>query len=220
MSDAAPLPAADREEAARLYPRKNLFLMATLVVGGANRAVRVRNLSASGALVEAARLPPSGGRAILQRGGLHAECELVWQADGRGGLKFATPIDLADWIPGASAQNQMQVDRAIADAAATRGADPSSSAAPDPLAEIDPGLLRRTADELAFVSRRLEALGSNLANDPHVVMRHATSLQELVLSMQILGHISRLLVADRPEEVVNAIAMTDLRRRLQRGTPI
>ena len=221
MSDAVSIPVADRDESGRRYPRKNLFLMATLVVGGANCAVRVRNLSASGAQIEAAKLPPSGGAVILQRGSLQAECDLVWVADGRGGLKFATPIDLADWIPGASAQDQMQVDRAIADAAATRGPVAEGPVVVrDAIAEIDPGLLRRTADELAFVARRLEALGDSLTNDAHVVMRHATSLQELDISMQILGHIARLLVAERPDEVVKAIGMTDLRRRLQRNSPM
>ena len=77
-------------------------------------------------------------------------------------------------------------------------------------------MLRRAADELAFVSRRLEALGSDLTDDIHVVMRHTTSLQELDISMQILGHLAVVLVAKRPADAVDAIGMTDLRRRLQR----
>ena len=216
MSSAVPSSPCHRDGAPRRDPRKNLFLTATLVAGGVSRAVRVRNLSASGALVEGATLPPAGGTAILQRGSLHAECALVWRAEGRGGLKFADPIDLADWIPGAAGNGQVEVDRAIAE---TRAGGPKAETSAVS-AEIEPGLIRRTADELAFVSRRLEALGDALTCDPHVVMRHATSLQELDIAMQVLRHIARMLVADRPEEVVAAIGMTDLRRRLQRNAPI
>jgi hypothetical protein len=217
------MPSADLlpDRSPRQEPRKNLFLTATLVTGGVNRAVRVRNLSATGALVEATGLSAIGGTASLQRGSLNVECVLVWQADGRGGLRFANPIDLAEWIPGARAGGQMQVDRAIAAARADLAAivPPAvdDGGASD---EIASRLMLRTAEELAFVSRRLEALGNDLTNDTHVVMRHGASLQELDISMQILGHIARLLAADRPEEMVKSIGMTDLRRRLQRNSSI
>ena len=220
MPIAKPSSACPRDEAPRRDPRKNLFLTATLVTGGVSRAVRVRNLSASGALVEAANLPATGAAATLQRGSLHCECVFVWQAGGRGGLKFADPIDLSEWIPGRSGDGQMQVDRAIAKARAGTATIAPPSTVRDGGGEIEPGLLRCIADELAFVSRRLEALGDDLTNDTHVVMRHATSLQELDISTQILGHLSRLLVADCPDEVVATIGMTDLRRRLQRNAPI
>lgn len=220
MADAVSIPDNRREGAQRAFPRKNLFLTATLLVGAAGRAVRIRNLSASGALVEGTGLPASGGEAVLQRGSLHTECTIVWQAGGRAGLHFAHPVDLADWIPGGSGEGQIKVDQAIAEVRAGGGSSSVPVQETAGSATIEAGLLRRTADELAFVSRRLEALGSDLTNDVHVVMRHANSLQELDISMQILGHIARLLVADHPEEVVNTIGMTDLRRRLQRSSPI
>ena len=205
MSIVAPASAPRPEGPPARAPRRNLFLTATLAVGGVGRAVRVRNLSASGALVEGAKLPATGVAAILQRGGISAECVIVWQVGGRGGLRFASPIVLSDWVPGASGEGHAQVDRPAT-------AAPRADASPD----IEPGLLRRTADELAFVSRRLQALGSDLTNDVHVVMRHATSLQELDISMQILGHLVTMLSADRPSDAVDSIGMTDLRRRLQR----
>ena len=220
MPSAEPISACDRDGTPRRDPRKNLFLTASLVAGGVSRAVRVRNLSASGALIEAAGLPATGGAASLQRGSLNVECVLVWRAEGRGGVQFAEPIDLAEWIPGAGGDGQMQVDRAIAHTRARGPVADAATADGDAMAAIDPGLRRRTADELAFVSRRLEALGDDLTNDTHVVMRHAASLQELDISIQILGHIARLLTADRPDEVVKTIGMTDLRRRLQRHSPI
>ena len=220
MPNVVPSSACDRDEAVYRSPRKNLFLTATLAADGIGRAVRVRNLSASGALVEAATLPPAGSPATLQRGSLIAHGMIVWRAEGRGGLQFADPIDLTEWIPGAAGDGQMQVDCAIAESRGACAVADAPMAGGDAMAAIDPGLRRRTADELAFVSRRLEALGDSLTNDAHVVMRHAASLQELDISMQILGHIARLLVADRPGEVVKAIGMTDLRRRLQRNSPI
>ena len=208
MPTAVPAPAAHPEASPRA-PRKNLFLTATLVVGGIGRAVRVRNLSASGALVEGTKLPVTGDATILQRGSLSADCTIVWQVGGRGGLRFIGPIDLADWVPGWTAEAPAKPDHS---AAVVPAREPAASSA------IDPGLLRRAADELAFVSRRLDVLGSDLTNDVHVVMRHATSLQELDSSMQILGHLAAVLAAERPADVVDAIAMTDLRRRLQRNS--
>lgn len=209
MPHVVPVPASSPQVTPARAPRKNLFLTATLAVGGVGRAVRVRNLSASGALVEGAKLPATGVAAILQRGDVTADCAIVWQVGGRGGLHFTTPIELSDWVPGASADRQGSVDRPAA-----------AAPMPDPSPDIEPGLLRRTADELAFVSRRLDALGSDLTNDVHVVMRHATSLQELDISMQILGHLATMLSADRPADAVAAIGMTDLRRRLQRNATL
>ena len=206
MPTAVPAPAAHPEASPRA-PRKNLFLTATLAVGGIGRAVRVRNLSASGALVEGTKLPVTGDATILQRGSLSADCTIVWQVGGRGGLRFISPIDLADWVPGWTAEAPAKLDHP---AAVVPAREPAASGA------IDPGLLRRAADELAFVSRRLEVLGSDLTDDIHVVMRHTTSLQELDISMQILGHLAVVLVAKRPADAVDAIGMTDLRRRLQR----
>ena len=70
--------------------------------------------------------------------------------------------------------------------------------------------------ELAFATRKLEALASDLADDPAVVIRHAAQLQDLDITTQVLGHLTRLLGSEQPESLLAAIGMEDLRRRLER----
>lgn len=212
-----PVRSSNRDVGPRRDSRKNMFLTAILAADGVCRPVRVRNLSKSGALIQAAILPGTGVTATLRRGGLQAECLLVWQADGRAGLNFFAPINLEDWFPGE------WVDGEGGDVAP----DDEPEHLPPPVAdlvagrpEVEPGLLRRAAAELAFVSRRLEAVDDDLTRDHYVVVRHAASLQELGITMQIVAQLADLLVAERPDEVVRKIGMTDLRRRLQRNSPI
>jgi hypothetical protein len=211
--DAAAATASDAAaEAKRTAPRTNLFLMATLVVDGAAHSVRVRNLSASGALVESENLPPAGAVIVLRRGTLAAEGELMWRADHRAGLRFARPVDLGKWMPHAG-QGQARVDRVIAQ---TR-----SELSSRKQAELDPAVERdrlheRIAEELALVARRLEGLGLDLSGDPAMVVRHAARIQEIDVSVLTLVHVGRLLTASDPTEAVRTIGMADLRRRLDR----
>ena len=79
-------------------PRKNLFLGATLQVPGAGqRAVRVRNLSASGARVECADPPSRGTTLFLCRGSVMVAAEVAWVAAASCGLRFAEPVEVGQW---------------------------------------------------------------------------------------------------------------------------
>lgn len=214
MSRISPLSDALAGDVAHRAPRKNLFLMASLAVAGASHPVRVRNLSATGALVESARLPAAGSDLVLRRGSVEAVGTLVWTADQRGGVRFAQPIRLADWIPGGAADHQLEIDPS---AAPTRADIVDIAQAPPPADNVGSPVTARIADELAFVARRLETLGADLADEPPIVVRHAAKLQELDIAVQILGHLSRVLVAPSPDAAVERIGMADLRRRLRRA---
>ena len=72
--------------------RSNVFLTATLNVGGTAIPVRIRNIATRGVLVEAPALPPVGTRITLTRGQLRAAGELTWDGAGQAGISFHQPI--------------------------------------------------------------------------------------------------------------------------------
>jgi hypothetical protein len=196
--------------------RSKLFLAARLHAGGGVRSVTVRNLSIGGALIDMAHPPPAGTAVELSRGDLRLPGTIVWVTPGQCGMHFDSPADLDLWLPAAGAA-QRRVDAAVARyRAGDRMPEP-------PAGESDAGgehaksdLKGRVSEELSFVGRLLEAVGDDLADDPLVAARHAGKLQNLDISIQILGHLGRVIEAEDPEAAIGAIGMADLRRRLQR----
>ena len=153
------------------------------------------------------------------RGSLRASGTVAWKNGRSGGIAFAEKIDLAAWVPGASGAGQMNVDRMIAQTR-EQWAAPASPTRPEPGRKADRGdLVRRIGEELALATRKLEALASELADDPAVIIRHAAKLQDLDATTQVLGHLTCLLGSEQPESLLPAIGMEDLRRRLER-TPL
>ncbi len=75
---------------------------------------------------------------------------------------------------------------------------------------------QRLAEELEFVRRRLDAIGSILANDITLLTRHAASLQDLDNIDQTLGHIAKVIAAEEKSAAADRISLTDLKARLQR----
>jgi hypothetical protein len=207
-------------QAVRGAGRTNLYLSATLLCEGARMAVTVRNLSTTGALVRARSPICEVGAVTLVRGSLRAPGTLAWKDGLNGGINFDEPIDLGHWAPGAPREGQRDVDRMIAQ---SRGQVAPllprrrPDIAPD---EARRNLIARIAEELAFASRRLETMGSKLAEDPAVIARHGAQLQDLDITMQVLGHLGRLLSSEDPCGVLGGLGMEDLRRRLERTSLI
>ena len=73
-----------------LRPR---FLTAQLRTAPASFDVRIRDLSALGALVEAERLPVPGMIVCLQRGGAAVFGVMAWVEEGHGGILFDEELD-------------------------------------------------------------------------------------------------------------------------------
>jgi hypothetical protein len=88
-----------------------------------------------------------------------------------------------------------------------------------PLPDRREFLVTCIAEELAFASRRLDALGKELADDPVISRRHAGPLQHITATARVLDHLNRLLSSDAPEAELAAIGPDDLRRRLERAPP-
>jgi hypothetical protein len=107
--------ASAKTEEPRSDPRAHVFLMAVLCVGSTSLPVRVRNISAHGALLEGANLPAEKRTVTLKRGSLASAGEIAWSKGQHCGIRFATAIDVAEWVDRAGPVGQQRIDATIAD---------------------------------------------------------------------------------------------------------
>ena len=207
------IPPQDSE--ARALPRRHLYLSATIRSDHGSTAIRIRDLSASGARIEGANFPAIGAPAHIARGALSASGTIVWRDRKGCGFRFDRPLPLDDWMPPRLDRDQPVVEEPVEEGIASDTV--LAFRPPAPPAEIlRDALPQRLAEELAYVGRLLESLGDDLCAEPLVVVRHGTKLQNLDIAAQILGHVAALLVAEDPEQAVEAIGMSGLRKRLMR----
>ena len=205
----------------RASRRTNLMLAATIEVGGRASAVRIRNLSDTGALIEGAVLLEKGEPLLVRRGELVISATVAWCGGGKCGVRFDRPIPVAEWTGGkprplecTGLRDQRRVDAIQADARGGPGAEPL--AAPSAAAALPEHLDKRLADELAYVQRLIESMGDELVSEPIVVRHHARALQNVDIASQILGYLAAIIVADDRAAAVEAVGMEDLRARLKR----
>jgi hypothetical protein len=169
-----PAPSSDH----RVESRSNIFVMATMYAGGGSTPVRVRNMSRTGALVEAPGLPAVGTSARLSRGSLTVGCDIMWMGDGKAGLHFSDPVTVNDWIPlGKRGSGQQLIDE-IVHRARLGG---KAQAAP---ATVEIG------DEMVQLRQMLERVGEELAFDPAVLTRHGPALQTLDAVVHALSRLA------------------------------
>ena len=203
-------------------PRTNLLLAATIEAGKLQAAVRIRNLSESGALLEGGAFPLVGEKLILRRMELEIGATMVWRTASRCGVRFEGHISVGEWVSGttsgaASSRAQARVDNI--QAAVRMGSPPGPmvrpTVSPEDLANSLDG---RIAEELAHVRRLLEKMGEELTGEPVIVQRHPKALQGFDLACQTLGHLATILAAEDRGAAVAAVGMDDLRARLLRKT--
>ena len=143
--------------------------------------VRVRNISTTGALIEAAVLPPPGTHVRLGRASLSASGTLVWVENAKAGMRFDEPVAVADWLPqGRRGFGQQFVDELFHQKrlGTVRKAVPGGA---------DGGSL---ADELLELRTQLERAAEELALDGAVASRHLTTLQAIDLVGQALARVA------------------------------
>ena len=68
--------------------RSHLLMTATLEIAGRALKVKLRNLSAEGAQVEAADLPVEGTQLMFRKGDIAAVGRIVWVKDKQAGIRF------------------------------------------------------------------------------------------------------------------------------------
>ena len=76
--------------------RSQVLLSATLEHNGASQAVKLRNLSEEGALVESEKLPIEGTTVHFIRKDLNAVGRVVWVSGKYGGIAFSAKLDPAE----------------------------------------------------------------------------------------------------------------------------
>jgi len=203
-------------------PRKNLMLAATIESAGTRAPVRIRNLSETGAMLDGAALPDAGAGLTLLRADIQVAAMVVWREAGRCGIRFdnvAASVD--EWVTGKRAatfngqRGQARVD--AIQTAVRSGAILPSEPVPATGTALRPGELeQRVSEEIVYVQRLIDALGEDLVEDPVMLQRHSSVLQNLDRASQVLAHLGTVLAAPDRAAAAQAITMQDLRERLLR----
>lgn len=157
--------------------RTQLFLTAVLRWGPQGRAaVRVRNLSAAGAMIEGAGAIDIGSEARLERGSLAASGTVRWSDPKRLGIEFDQPIDVGAWMAPSRSAHQQRVDRVIA------GSVEPVSSSPPPITLVG---------DLMLASQLVDVVGDVLADDPVLLLQYSQQMQCLDLLAQLLDALRR-----------------------------
>lgn len=72
--------------------RSPVLLAATIEIDGNSVAVKLRNLSEQGALIEGDRLPIEGSESYFKRNELRLKSRIVWVHGKYAGVAFETPL--------------------------------------------------------------------------------------------------------------------------------
>lgn len=180
MGDASASAIENRSEG-----RSNVFLAAMLEGAGSSSAVRIRNISARGALVDGRALPPVGTAVRLSRGRFTAAGQLAWAGEGQAGLNFDREIHVASWVQRVGDSGQQRVDGVIA--ALRAGAVP-------PRSQDGEGDL-----SLAEISAALDQLCERLAQ----TQRMSVEFGEELIKLDCLAQSLRRLATGRPYRTLN-----------------
>lgn len=168
-----------QDDELRIEARSNIFVMAALYADGrAVTPVRLRNISRTGALVEAASLPPPGSVVRLTRASLSASGILLWVRGSKGGIQFESPVALGEWLPqGRRGFGQQFVDELFHQKRLGG-------------VRVIEGGTGGLADELLGLRTMLERAAEDLALDGMVATRHLTSLQGIDTVGQALAKLA------------------------------
>lgn len=73
--------------------RSNVLMSASLELSGTSVPVKLRNLSAEGALVEGEKLPVEGASVLFRKGDLSVPGRVAWVNDRQAGVNFARKLN-------------------------------------------------------------------------------------------------------------------------------
>ena len=146
---------ADGGSDPRLDRRANVFLMAVLCTGPNSCPIRIRNLSAHGALLEGSGIPREGSAIVLKRGSLSATGEVAWQSNRICGVRFHNELEVEEWVKRAGPVGQQRIDSAVA---AYRDHDPSVSRLAVLSRDDDRDVRQSVGQELLQICERIAAL--------------------------------------------------------------
>lgn len=73
--------------------RSNVLMAASLELSGTSLPVKLRNLSAEGALVEGDKLPVEGASVLFRKGDLSMPGHVAWAKGRQAGISFAQQLN-------------------------------------------------------------------------------------------------------------------------------
>jgi hypothetical protein len=159
--------------------RANVFLTAVLRHDNTSGAVRIRNISAIGAMIEGEKLPAKGSAVRLERGSLGAGGVIVREVANARGIRFDAPVEVNEWVKRSGNVGQRQVDSAVA---AVR-----SGSALDGGAEVR---RRRSVHELLA---KLQHVCERMTNLPDLSIEVGESLVEIeAIRAELVSAVARL----------------------------
>lgn len=171
------LPPLDAQEGRR-RERTHLFLAASLQSKAGSCPVHVRNISATGALIEGLIVPGPGDSLILRRGSLEASANIVWKAGRKAGIAFSSVIPVADWMARQPSAHQGRIDDMIQ---AVRSGIGNRPYGPSELGEKDPD--RSLEADLMALKSTLTELEKGLLGDVILIATHP-EIQLLDIALQ------------------------------------
>lgn len=166
------------QENSRRATRRSMFVSAVVAWQGQRLAVRIRNMSSNGVMVEAPELPPQGSDVLLARGSLSVSGRVAWIAEGACGIALGQDVDVGKWTAKPANARQEEIDRLVA----SHQAGNRQSEAP---------ILKDRAlpdqAEVAAIKAEISQLGELLIADPYVVAKHGEALQVIDRAEQMLA---------------------------------
>lgn len=97
----------------RRIARTSILVAAMLRFGTQVLAVRIRNMSPTGALIEGTMLPKPNSRIELVRGLLRASGRVAWVDGHRCGVTLDELVEVESWIAGKGTAHQTALDARI-----------------------------------------------------------------------------------------------------------
>jgi hypothetical protein len=186
--------------------RESLYIAASLYHDGQPCPVKIRNISATGALLESQIVFPPGALVQLVRGSLIVHGLVVRAQPGRCGLKFSGSIDVQRWRMAPVNAEQQRIDdvvRLVKGGAVPLPVNLPPDDPPDDIESLSADLQR--AWEL------LSKLGDRLARDSIVVAQYPNELQNLDIAMQVIAAVGDVL-GGQSDFAAGATKFVNLRR--------
>lgn len=174
--------AHEPQERQRAEVRTNMFVMASLSTDRMSGAVRIRNLSPRGALIEGRELPDMDERFRMRRGDISVTGKVVRRQGKQAGLNFDFPTTPTDW---------MHVSKTVQQVESIISERPERYPLARPAAPLPHSAITR--DDLLSLADMVEALGNSMSEDPVIIERYLTKLQVLDVTSQKLRQLAQRL---------------------------
>ena len=177
-----------------------MFLAAMLYGVGYSAPVKIRNMSASGALAEGAAVPEVGVAIRLVRGSLSVPGIVRWANEGRCGIEFASLVCVRDWLAPPANSEQQRVDDVVR---LVKGGAVALNPAPRSITGITSSrhcaVPAQLGDDLRRVCALIDKLGESLLCDEATVVRHGLELQNFDICRQTIAAVADVLGGDSNE---------------------